>query len=147
MELMRPLLLLSTCLISSCSLFAEKEDEAPESATKPRIVGRIALVPAGENFVLIESYGPWRVPEGGVLSGAGTDGRTSNLVVTGEQLGQHAAADLRSGEAKVGDAVYYRPLGGQEDESPSDSVDPPAPAVVPVGPDTKKTAGDPPAKP
>jgi hypothetical protein len=144
---MRALPLFGICLVSSCSLFGGKEEIPPDSATKPRIVGRIALVPAGENFVLIESYGPWRVPEGGVLAGIGTDGRTANLVVTGEQLGQHAAADVRSGVAKVGDAVYYRPLGDQEGESPPESVDPPAPASAPADLETQKTSSDSPAKP
>lgn len=69
-------------------------------------------MPSGGDFVLIEAYGPWRVPEGGLLSAAGSDGRTANLVVTGEKLGRHAAADLRSGVAKVGDSVYYRPIKG-----------------------------------
>ena len=76
-------------------------------------------MPAEGDFVLIESYGPWRVPEGGLLSAAGADGRTANLVVTGEKLGRHAAADLRSGVAKVGDSVYYRPIKDSTEAPPS----------------------------
>ena len=50
------------------------------------------------------------MPDGGLLSGLGREGRTSNLVATGEKLGQFAAADIRSGVAKIGDPVYYRPV-------------------------------------
>ncbi|TAE78863.1 MAG: hypothetical protein EAZ65_09620 [Verrucomicrobia bacterium] len=65
-------------------------------------------------FVLVESYGPWRVPEGGLLSGLGEEGRSSSLIVTGERLGRHLAADVRSGEVMVGDSVYYRPVKDPE---------------------------------
>ena len=115
----------------------------PES--KSRLVGRIALVPPRENFVLIESYGPWLVPEGGLLSGIGTEGRTSNLVVTGEKLGQHVAADIRLGVAKVGDAVYYRSLGGEGDDE--ESVDSPAPTTNTPELEAQKTGPGSTAKP
>lgn len=142
---MRIALLLSLSLLSSCSFFGSGSGEPVESETKSRLVGRIALVPSQENFVLIESYGPWQVPEGGLLSGIGAEGRTSNLVVTGEKLGQHVAADIRLGVAKVGDAVYYRPLGvGSEGD---ESVDSPAPAPNTPELETQKTVTESPAKP
>lgn len=109
---MRFHLVLGVSLLTSCSLFNGTGEQPVESESAPRLVGRIDSVPAGEDFVLIQSYGPWRVAEGSILTGSGSDGRTSNLVVTGEKLGQHAAADVRSGVAKVGDSVYYRPLEG-----------------------------------
>jgi len=93
------------------------------SETRPRLVGRVASIPAGGDFVLIEAYGPWRVPEGGLLSAVGTEGRTANLVATGEELGRHVAADVRSGLAKVGDSVYYRPIKDPEG-SPADPTAP-----------------------
>jgi hypothetical protein len=115
---MRPHLLLGVSLLASCSLFDGADEQAVESEAAPRLVGRIDSVSAEDDFVLIESYGPWRVAEGSILTGSGSEGRTSNLVVTGEKLGQHAAADVRSGVAKVGDSVYYRSLGeGADDES------------------------------
>ena len=142
---MRIAVLLSLSLLNSCSFFGSGPGEPVESETKSLLVGRIALVPSQENFVLIESYGPWRVPEGGLLSGIGTEGRTSNLVVTGEKLGQHVAADIRLGVAKVGDAVYYRPLGvGSEGD---ESVDSPAPAPNTPEFETKKSPPESPAKP
>jgi hypothetical protein len=116
-------------MTASCSLLKEEPAESTDSEAKPRLVGRIALVPRGGGFVLIESYGPWRVPEGGLLSSVGTEGRTSNLVVTGEKLGQHAAADLRSGLAKVGDSVYYRPLGEESGDDESVVSPPPVPST------------------
>ncbi len=107
---MRMLLIPLAALLPACSLF-EKEKEMPEEdPTKPRLVGRVAQIPSGGGFVLVESYGSWKVPDGGLLSGLGTEGRTSNLVATGEKLGQFAAADIRSGVAKIGDPVYYRPV-------------------------------------
>jgi hypothetical protein len=142
---MRITLLPVLLLLGSCSFFGAGEEETVKPESKSRLVGRIALVPPRENFVLVESYGPWQVPEGGLLSGIGTEGRTSNLVVTGEKLGQHVAADIRLGVAKVGDAVYYRSLEGEiEDE---DSVDPPVPAPNTPELEAQKTGPESPAKP
>lgn len=142
---MRIVLLLGCLLLSSCSFFEDRAEEPAEPESKPRLVGRVALVPSRENFVLIESYGTWRVPEGGLLSGIGTEGRTSNLVVTGEKLGQHIAADIRLGVAKVGDAVYYRSLGGESEGE--ESVDSPAPAPNTPELEAQKTEPKSPAKP
>lgn len=121
--------------LPSCSLPEEGKGAPAMSETRPRLVGRIASIPAGGEFVLIESYGPWRVPEGGSLSGVGVDGRSSSLVVTGERLGRHVAADLRSGDANVGDPVYYRPLKDQpEPQSGPDGAEAgPAGAVETAG--------------
>lgn len=142
---MRTILLLGFLLLGSCSLFSDSGEETVVPESKSRLVGRIALVPPHENFVLIESYGTWRVPEGGVLSGIGTEGRTSTLVVTGEKLGQNVAADIRLGVAKVGDAVYYRSLGGETDGE--ESVDSPAPASNTPELDAQKTEPGSTAKP
>lgn len=124
---MKPLFLLATVALSSCSLF--QDAEVPEvSETKPRLVGRIASIPSAGDFVLIEAYGKWSVPEGGLLSGIGPDGRTSNLIATGEKLGQFSAADIRSGVAKIGDPVYFRPI--REQEGDEASVDSPVPSTA-----------------
>jgi len=114
--LLVPLLL---AILPSCSLFKEKEEEPKLDPTKPRLVGRVAQIPSGSDFLLIEAYGSWKVPDGGLLSGVGTEGRTSNLVATGEKLGQYAAADIRSGLAKVGDSVYYRPIADSNEPAPT----------------------------
>ena len=143
---MRMLLLLALAgLSSSCSLFKDEEEKPAESPTKPSLVGRVASVQEGSGFVLIESYGPWRVPDGGLLSGIGSEGRTSNLVATGEKLGQFSAADIRSGVAKVGDSVYYRPI--KEDKGGGDHVETPSPSQPAPEPETKTPAGESPSTP
>jgi hypothetical protein len=136
-----PLLL----LFSSCSLFDEEKKEEPKETTRPKLVGRVASTPSGADFVLIEAYGPWKVPDGGLLSGIGTEGRTSNLSVTGERSGQFLAADIRSGVAKVGDSVYYRPVTGSEEAVASDA--PATPGAPPPQLETKKDVEEDPAKP
>ncbi|WP_226895691.1 hypothetical protein [Luteolibacter marinus] len=131
-------------LTVSCSLFKEEEAPPGDSETKPVLVGRIALIPPGGDFVLIESYGPWRVPEGGVLSGIGEQG-TSSLVVTGEKLGQHAAADIRSGVAKVGDSVYFRPIKDSNEEG--NAVESPVPIEPAEEPELQKDDSNVPVTP
>jgi len=90
------------------------DDEEPIPITKtgetipPKLVGRIASVPSDKRFVLIESYGKWEVASGALLTTRGADERTANLLVTGEALGQYAAADYQGGTLQVGDAVYSR---------------------------------------
>lgn len=94
----------------------EKPKEKKEQqTTKPRLVGRISSIPADRKFVLIQSYGTWDVPTGSILTTRGPDERAANLRATGEQLGQYAAADIKSGTLKVGDGVYT--IGTQQ-ESP-----------------------------
>ncbi|HEY1120450.1 MAG TPA: hypothetical protein VGE67_02580, partial [Haloferula sp.] len=121
------------------------EEKPVESATKPTLVGRVASVQEKSGFVLIESYGPWKVPNGGLLSGVGDESRTSNLVATGEKLGQFSAADIRSGVAKVGDSVYYRPV--KEEKEQGSSVESPSPSPSAPELETKENAGESPPKP
>ncbi|MEK7952034.1 hypothetical protein [Luteolibacter soli] len=131
--------------LSSCSLFKDEEKKPEESATKPALVGRVASVQERSGFVLIESYGPWKVPDGGMLSGIGSEGRTANLVSTGEKLGQFSAADIRSGVAKVGDSVYYRPV--KEEKATPGSVETPSPSQPAAELKTKTNAGESSPKP
>lgn len=137
---MRRLLSIAIALgCPACSWKGGDESPATASETSPRLVGRVASIPSGGDFVLIEVYGPWRVPEGGLLSAVGTEGRAANLVATGEKLGRHAAADIRSGVAKVGDSVYYRPIKDSDGAPP----DPASPAEAPAGvADLKKATED-----
>ncbi|KAB2642880.1 MAG: hypothetical protein DVB26_01250 [Verrucomicrobia bacterium] len=78
----------------------------PPTAT---LVGRIASIPADRRFVLIQSYGKWNVATGTTLISRDPDGRSANLLATGETLGQFAAADVQSGSLAVGDAVLLPP--------------------------------------
>ena len=103
------LFLLCCLLIPACaSSTKEKPDEEkpPAPMQGPKLVGRIASVPADRRFVLIQSYGPWEIETGRILTTRGLDDRTANLRTTGEKLGEFAAADLQSGTVEVGDAVY-----------------------------------------
>lgn len=98
-------------VLPCCSLFPEKEkkDSRKEPATQSKLVGRIASVAVDRKFVMIQSYGPWSVPAGSILTTQGPDNRVSNLRCTGEKLGQYAAADIQSGLPQSGDAVFTSP--------------------------------------
>ena len=72
----------------------------------PELIGRIASVLADGGFVLIQKLGAKELPGGTVLTSRGTEDRAANLLVTGESLGQFAAADVRTGHVQVGDGVY-----------------------------------------
>lgn len=100
--------ILALCL--SLAACAHKPVQTPTEKTdtesKPRLVGRIASVPADRTFVLIQSYGTWTVETGSILTTQGPEGRAANLLATGEKLGQYAAADIRTGVLEVGDGVY-----------------------------------------
>jgi hypothetical protein len=92
--------------LSSC---ADKPDPRPaptEKKEEARLVGRIASIQSSQNFVLIQSYGNWNTQTGATLATVGTDGRAANLKVTGEKIGQFAAADIKSGTLEIGDSVY-----------------------------------------
>ncbi len=133
-------------LLPSCATDEEKQIPVTKTGElmRPRLVGRIASVPSDKRFILIQSYGDWKVASGTVLIAHGADGRTANLLATGEVMGQYAAADVQSGEVHQGDAVYLRELTKKvSSEDPATSaapstgvpdIQPPAPATsdVPV---------------
>jgi hypothetical protein len=131
---MKPIsLLLGLCLcIPSCSWLSKskKSDEGkPEPVVEgPKLVGRIASIPADRRFVLIQSYGKWTIENDRILTTRGPEDRTANLKTTGETLGEFAAADLQSGTVEVGDAVYSQ-----------HSV---KPAPQPEAPETPQTQGN-----
>lgn len=83
-------------------------DKKPVVTEGPKLVGRVATIPADRRFVLIQSYGKWTMEAGAVLTTRGPDDRAANLRVTGEKLGEFAAADLQSGLVETGDAVYFQ---------------------------------------
>lgn len=96
-------------LLTSCSSIEDPKEEKSEPPQRPEIVGRIASVPPGNSFVLIQSYGDWKVADGTILTTRGAEERSANLLVTGEKLGQFAAADIQAGEVAVGDTVLLLP--------------------------------------
>lgn len=129
-----PLLFISSCAKEEEPIPVDKSGEM----MRPRLVGRIATVPSDKRFVLIQSYGNWKISSGTVLTTRGTDNRTANLLVTGEAMGQYAAADLQAGEVHVGDAVYSRemvkPTTSTTPEIPAAPTDPVKPQVKPEVP-------------
>ncbi|MFU8893459.1 MAG: hypothetical protein ACNA8L_07510 [Luteolibacter sp.] len=109
-------------LLASCSTSKVPDEEKPAPETRPEIVGRIASVPPGNSFVLIQSFGEWTVADGTILTTRGPDERAANLLVTGEKLGQFAAADIQAGEVAVGDAVLRLPTIPPRPEPDAEAV-------------------------
>lgn len=121
-------------LLAGCSWFgANKSDSIEEKPADegPRLVGRVASIPADRRFVLIQSYGTWKIETGTILTTRGPDERSANLLVTGEAMGQFAAADLQSGPVEIGDAVYSRHV-------PKPPETPAEPAEKPELPENQK---------
>jgi hypothetical protein len=110
---------------------ATKEPEEKPKAKPPRLVGRIASIPPDRRFVLIQRFGEWNAEPGAILTTRGADQRSANLLVTGEALGQFAAADLQSGKVELGDAVYSQHIPKPPPVSES-SAEPLAPEAPPA---------------
>jgi hypothetical protein len=100
---------LALILLVSCSWLGMKKKKPPEEASlAPKLVGRIASIPADKQFALIQSYEKWDIEIGTILTTRSSEERSANLRVTGESMGQFAAADIQSGTVEIGDAVYSR---------------------------------------
>lgn len=117
--------LLMLSVLVGCGSSPQEEEPAKESVSK-RLAGRVQRVNKASQFVLIRRYGYWRMDEGDIVVTSG-GGRTANLFPTGEKLGEHIAADIRSGEVEVGDAVYIRKILTSKESKPSGEVEKPAP--------------------
>lgn len=128
--------LCAALLFSGCGLFQRKTQENLDKPDRnePKLVGRIASVPLDKRFVLIQSFGKWNVETGAILTTRGADNQSANLRVTGESLGQFAAADLQSGSLEVGDAVYFRhvPKPNEPSGDPESHIEnsPPSPELL-----------------
>ncbi|MFZ9940829.1 MAG: hypothetical protein ACO3F7_01615 [Luteolibacter sp.] len=107
----------------SCATNEPEDKPKPEP---PKLVGRIASIPPDRRFVLIQRYGQWTSEPGSILTTRGADQRSANLLVTGEALGEFAAADLQSGQVELGDAVY-----SQHIPKPPPASEPPNEASAP----------------
>ena len=110
---------------------ATKDPEEKPKAEPPRLVGRIASIPPDRRFVLIQRFGEWNAEPGAILTTRGADQRSANLLVTGETLGQFAAADLQSGQVELGDAVYSQHIPKPPPAS-EPSAEPPAMETPPA---------------
>jgi len=129
------IVVLVAMLLPSCGWFKKKKP--PVAKPDTRLAGRIQSVNKESKFVLIRRYGRWNVDEGETVESRGGD-RTANLKPTGEKLGEHIAADIRSGDAEVGDAVYIRRTTKKKKPSlltPPPTSTPTTPATVVPAPD------------
>lgn len=124
--------------LSSCAWFGTKAAAPVANPNAPKLVGRIASVPVDGRFVAIQSYGNWTVAAGTVLTTRGPDGRTANLLVTGETLGRFAAADLQAGTLAEGDAVYSLATAEPKPAQSPPETAPPAAAPA-ANPPTKQS--------
>lgn len=113
--------LLVVTLLSGCGWFEKKTPPVPSSPEK-RLAGRIYMVNRDAGFVLIRRYGMWRVAENEIVESRG-QGRAANLNPTGERLGEHVAADIRSGQVEEGDAVYIRRIRTSDRPAVSPATD------------------------
>ena len=136
MSIRRILCLLTIAGLSGCAAFqrAKKEDATPKKTDQaPKLVGRVASIPADRRFVLIQSYGSWNIASGTVLTTRGLEERTANLLVTGETLGQFAAADVQSGAVEIGDAVYTSHVPKPPEPEAAPAAEPEMPENQPAG--------------
>ena len=105
---MRRLLSYALCLfLPACGWFGEEEEV--EEPTGPQLVGRIAAVHEEHGFVLVQGFNDLKLGVGLLLTTQGEGDRTGSLMVTGERSGRYSAADIKSGDFEVGDAVFARP--------------------------------------
>lgn len=124
--------------LTGCGLFGGKPELEPTEQKKPsqpRYIGQITSIHAAQGFVLIRrSPGVTLVPSTILISrgpGGPKQQRVANLRITGESLGQMAAADIQSGSPQVGDSVYEALPENSELESESVTVPEETPEVTP----------------
>lgn len=106
MKFLQATALILCVFLTACAEMPEAKPKEKAETERPKLVGRVASIPADRKFVLIQSYGTWNVATGSILTTQGPDGRAANLLATGEKLGQYAAADIQSGTLELGDGVY-----------------------------------------
>jgi hypothetical protein len=131
-------LALAIAALPACSLLHFKKtakEPVKPSIEAPKLIGRIASIPADKRFVLIQGYGGGKIEAGTILTTRGPDDRSANLVATGESLGQFTAADVQSGQTGEGDAVYSRhvpkPPALPTESEPTENKEPTLPEAAP----------------
>lgn len=105
---------IGVCFLSACAGSKPVVEEKVDEPLRDKMVGRVASVNVEAKYVLIQRFGRLDIPDDSILytlgSSAGGEENVAGIKVTGERLGQFLAADIISGELKVGDAVYLRIL-------------------------------------
>jgi hypothetical protein len=107
------------CIILCAGCFAGCDSPGNMFGSRPiltvsknnlRLAGRVERVERKSGYVLIRRFGAWRYNvTDEVVESHGMD-RTANLLPTEESLGEHVAADIRSGDVQVGDAVFIKKI-------------------------------------
>lgn len=142
-----PWFLVSVFLVSCATKGKETDPKTPPQEKEiMELVARVQSRPGNKDFVLLEAYGKWTLDEGVILYVYGNDGRSATLETSGEKLGQFVAADVKSGEVAVGDAVYHRtkgasaapPASPSQPKAPSPQAPPAAPAPAEPAPSPGK---------
>jgi hypothetical protein len=119
-------------MLAACASKEKNSPEAPkESVDVMRLVARVQSRPGSKDFVLLEAFGKWTVEDGVNLYAYGSDGRMAILTTSGEKLGQFVAADVKSGQVEIGDAVYHRSKGPSTTAEPAAAPTAPLPAPQP----------------
>ncbi|MDA8974991.1 hypothetical protein N9F50_00230 [Akkermansiaceae bacterium] len=123
--MIRILLTLLPLTLASCGIIqkmGQKKSETQEVKKIParQVVGRIASVSETGKFVLIQKYGPGKLPKKSLFQTHGVDGSSASLKPTGERVRDFFAADIISGKTTQGDAVSsFRLLPEKTAESPA----------------------------
>lgn len=129
---MKYLLLTLPLLLSSCGILQNlaKEKPKPEEQKKPptrQIIGRIASVSEAGKFVLIQKYGPGKLPKNALFQTHSNDGSSANIRPTGERVRDFFAADLITGTVNKGDAVSSFRLEPEKPKQPEKTPEPESP--------------------
>ncbi len=108
-----------TLIITTCALLILPSCSSPKTTEpvavveqQPTLVGRVSKVNAAAGYAFIRRYGAWKPRAGDVLQSHGETNdiiSAGNLMATGERIGEHVAADIRSGVVNIGDGVYQSP--------------------------------------
>jgi hypothetical protein len=138
MKRLGSVVLAASLALTGCAAFNRgkpDEKDKPKPAEGLSLIGRIASIPPDKQFVLIQTYDRRTLEAGTILTTRGDSERSANLKVTGERMGQFAAADVQSGEVILGDAVYS--LHVPKPASPTPETAPSTPAGAGSPPSTE----------
>ncbi|MGC6426168.1 MAG: hypothetical protein ACON5H_04125 [Akkermansiaceae bacterium] len=107
---MRSFLLAFPLVLASCGTLRHLGQEEPkpnelQKQSTRQIIGRIASVSEAGKFVLIQKYGPGKLPKNSLFQTHGANGSSANIRPTGERIRDFFAADLIAGKVQKGDAV------------------------------------------
>lgn len=102
---------MASVIFTSCQNTA-KPTETEEKKEPPRylesLVGKVTSYEADTKIIIIQTLGSFKNKADDVVFSRGKEGRTGNLHLTGQGNQFFRAAELRSGDVEVGDAIFWR---------------------------------------